>query len=92
MFISGPVLTLALDGAKKSLMHFRAAICQQSLGCGIRKILVKKTMSETSLSEILDLNGNWLVMQLPVRTINKDRAADKSVRLIILVRIISCNL
>jgi hypothetical protein len=27
-----------------------------------------------------------------VKTINKHRAADKSVRLIILVRIISCNL
>jgi hypothetical protein len=31
-------------------------------------------------------------MQLPVETINKHRAADKSVRLIILARIISCNL
>jgi hypothetical protein len=31
-------------------------------------------------------------MQLPVKTINKHRAADKFVRLIILVRIIMCNL
>jgi hypothetical protein len=36
-------------------------ICLQSLGCGIRKILLKKALSETSLSEIMDLNGNWLV-------------------------------
>jgi hypothetical protein len=28
---------------------------------GIRKILVKKALSETSLSEILYLNGNWPV-------------------------------
>jgi hypothetical protein len=26
MFVSGPILTLALDGAEKSLMHIRAAI------------------------------------------------------------------
>jgi hypothetical protein len=32
------------------------------------------------------------VMQLPMKTINKHRAADKSVRLIILVRIIPCKL
>jgi hypothetical protein len=25
---------------------------------------VKKALSETSLSEILDLNGNWLVNQI----------------------------
>jgi hypothetical protein len=31
-------------------------------------------------------------MQLPVKTINKYMTADKSVRLIILVRIILCNL
>jgi hypothetical protein len=31
-------------------------------------------------------------MQLPVKTINKHRAADKSVRLIILVRMIPCKL
>jgi hypothetical protein len=31
-------------------------------------------------------------MQLPVKTINKHREADKSVRLIILVKIILCNL
>jgi hypothetical protein len=50
-------------------------------------------MSETSLSKILDLNGKSnLAMQLPVKTINKHRAEDKSVRLIILVRIIPCNL
>jgi hypothetical protein len=36
-------------------------IYQQSLGCGIRKILVNKALSETFLSEILDPNGNWLV-------------------------------
>jgi hypothetical protein len=70
MFISGPVLILALEGAKKSLMHFEQPsvrvcvvvvipeICRQSLERGIRKILVKKTLSETSLSEILDPNGN----------------------------------
>jgi hypothetical protein len=33
-------------------------ICGQSLGRGIWKILVKKALSETSLSEILDPNGN----------------------------------
>jgi hypothetical protein len=26
MFVSGPILTLLLDGAKKSLMHFRPAM------------------------------------------------------------------
>jgi hypothetical protein len=31
-------------------------ICQQSLRRGIRKILVKKALSDTSLSEILDPN------------------------------------
>jgi hypothetical protein len=39
-------------------------ICRQSLGRGIRKILVKKALSETSLSEILDLNGNLPVNQI----------------------------
>jgi hypothetical protein len=39
-------------------------ICQQSLGRVIRKILVKKALSETSLSETLDLNGNWLVNRI----------------------------
>jgi hypothetical protein len=33
-------------------------ICRQSLRRGIWKILVKKALTETSLSEILDLNGN----------------------------------
>jgi hypothetical protein len=33
-FISGPVLTLLLDGAKKSLMHFRPAYCAGSGGGG----------------------------------------------------------
>jgi hypothetical protein len=73
MFVSGPVLTLALDGAEKLLMHLWAAIsvvrvvvmipeiCPQSLGHGIWKILVKKALSETFLSEILDPNGNWPV-------------------------------
>jgi hypothetical protein len=32
------------------------------------------------------------VMQQIVKTINKHRATDKSIRLIILARIISCNL
>jgi hypothetical protein len=32
------------------------------------------------------------VMQLPVKTINKHKETDKSVRLIILVRLIPCNL
>jgi hypothetical protein len=32
------------------------------------------------------------VMQHPVKTINKHNATDKSIRLIILVQIISCNL
>jgi hypothetical protein len=63
MFIFGPVLMLALDRAEKSLMHLRVAVVitdiwRQSLGCGIQKILVKKALSETSSSEILDLNGN----------------------------------
>jgi hypothetical protein len=76
MFISGPVLTLALDGAEKSLMHLQAAIsagscavvitkiCRQSLKRGIRTILMKKALIETSLSEILDPNSNWLVNQI----------------------------
>jgi hypothetical protein len=34
MFISGPVLMLALDGAKKSLMHLRVAINVGSCGGG----------------------------------------------------------
>jgi hypothetical protein len=34
MFVSGPVLTLALDGAEKSLMHFQAAISAGSCGGG----------------------------------------------------------
>jgi hypothetical protein len=34
MFISKPVLTLLLDGAEKSLMHFQAAICAGSSGGG----------------------------------------------------------
>jgi hypothetical protein len=50
MFISGPVLMLALDRAEKTLMH------------------------------------------LPVKAINTHRVVDKSVRLIILARIIHCNL
>jgi hypothetical protein len=33
-FIFGLVLTLLLDGAKKSLMHFRPAICAFSCGSG----------------------------------------------------------
>jgi hypothetical protein len=39
-------------------------IYQQSLGHGIQKILVKKALIETSLSEILDPNGNWPVNQI----------------------------
>jgi hypothetical protein len=31
------------------------------------------------------------IMQLSVKTMNKHRAADKPIRVIILVRIISCN-
>jgi hypothetical protein len=34
MFVSGPVLTLTLDGAEKSLMHLRAAISAGSCGGG----------------------------------------------------------
>jgi hypothetical protein len=34
MFVYGPVLTLALDGAEKSLMHLRAAISAGSCGSG----------------------------------------------------------
>jgi hypothetical protein len=34
MFISGPVLMLSLDGAEKSLMHFRVAISVGSCGGG----------------------------------------------------------
>jgi hypothetical protein len=34
MFVSGPVLTLALDGAEKSLMHLRVAISVGSCGGG----------------------------------------------------------
>jgi hypothetical protein len=34
MFISDPVLTLLLDGAEKSLMHFRPAICAGSCDGG----------------------------------------------------------
>jgi hypothetical protein len=73
MFVFRPVLTLALNRAEKSLMHLwqpsvqvhvvmvTPKICRQSLRRGIRKILVKKALSETSLSEILDPNGNWPV-------------------------------
>jgi hypothetical protein len=76
MFISGPVMILAPDGREKSLMHLRVAIsavhvavviheiCQRSLKHGIQKILLKKALSETSLSEILDPNGNWPVNQI----------------------------
>jgi hypothetical protein len=39
-------------------------IYQQSLIRGIQKILVKKALSETSLPEILDPNGNWPVNQI----------------------------
>jgi hypothetical protein len=39
-------------------------ICQQSLRHGIQKILVNKALNETSLSEILDPNGNWPVNQI----------------------------
>jgi hypothetical protein len=34
MFVSSPILTLLLDGAKKSLMHFQPAICAGSCGGG----------------------------------------------------------
>jgi hypothetical protein len=34
MFVSGPVLMLALDKAEKSLMHLRAAISAGSCGSG----------------------------------------------------------
>jgi hypothetical protein len=34
MFVSGPVLTLALDKAEKSLMHLRAAISAGLCGGG----------------------------------------------------------
>jgi hypothetical protein len=34
MFIIRPVLTLALDGAEKSLMHLRVAISAASCGSG----------------------------------------------------------
>jgi hypothetical protein len=34
MFVSRPVLTLALDGAEKSLMHLRAATSAGSCGGG----------------------------------------------------------
>jgi hypothetical protein len=37
---------------------------RQSLRRAILKILLKKTLSENSLSEILDLNGNWPVGQI----------------------------
>jgi hypothetical protein len=69
-FVSGLVLTLLLDGAEKSLMNFRPPsvwvivevvipkTCQQYLGHGILKILLKKTLIVISLSGILDLNGN----------------------------------
>jgi hypothetical protein len=36
-------------------------VCRQYLGHGIWKILVKKAMSQISLLEIVDLNGNWPV-------------------------------
>jgi hypothetical protein len=34
MFVFGPVLTLAPDGAEKSLMHLQAAISTGSCGSG----------------------------------------------------------
>jgi hypothetical protein len=76
MFISEPVLTLALDGAEKLLItsgqpsvlvHVAVVIPEiyrQSLEHGIRKIPVKKALIKTSLSEILDLNGNWSINQI----------------------------
>jgi hypothetical protein len=45
MFISGPVWTLELDGAEKSLMHLRAAISAGSCGGGDPKNL--STISQT---------------------------------------------
>jgi hypothetical protein len=36
-------------------------ICRQSLRRGIQNILLKKALSETSLSEILNPNGTWPV-------------------------------
>jgi hypothetical protein len=39
-------------------------ICRQSLERGIRKILVKKALIKTSLSKILDPNGNWPINQI----------------------------
>jgi uncharacterized membrane protein len=44
-FISGLVLSLALDGAEKSLMHFRAAISAGSCGGGDTRNL--STISQT---------------------------------------------
>jgi hypothetical protein len=73
MFVSGPVLTLALDGAEKLLMHLWAAIsvvrvvvmipeiCPQSLGHGIRKILVKKALSVMMCIRVTVILGNIIV-------------------------------
>jgi hypothetical protein len=38
MFVSRPVLMLALDGAEKSLMHLRVAISAGSVAVGIPEI------------------------------------------------------
>jgi hypothetical protein len=42
--------------------------CQQYLRRAILKILVKKTLIDISLSEILDPIGNWLVGQIQLCT------------------------
>jgi hypothetical protein len=44
MFVSRPVLTLALDGDEKSLMHFQAAISVGSCGGGVKPSFYAKTM------------------------------------------------
>jgi hypothetical protein len=52
-----------------------------------RDFLIRDSESEWQLA-----GKSNPVMQLPVKTINKHMAEDKSVRLTILVRIIPCNL
>jgi hypothetical protein len=57
MFISGPVLTLLLDRAEKSLMHFQPAICVGSCGGG-------DPLNLSTISRMCDLKGNWTVGQI----------------------------
>jgi hypothetical protein len=68
-FISSPVLSLLLDGAKKSSMHFRAAICVGSSGGGdprnmstISRTCNPKDPGEENLDHDFLYQGFWIRM------------------------------